>query len=458
MQVTRTLARFLVTHKAADVPEAIRHEVARSLLNWVACAVGASRHATVKRSLAALYDLSGPRDATILGRRERVDIFQAALLNGATSHTFDFDDTHLKTVIHPSGPVASAILALAERNPVSGRDFLHAFLLGVETECRIGNAIFPDHYNAGWHITATAGVFGAAAAAGRLLKLNEQQMVWALGTAATHACGIRETFGSMAKPLHPGIAARNGLMAALLSKKNVTSAEAGIEGRRGFAAVLSSKFVPEAITEGLGKTWEIAANSYKPYACGVVIHPAIDGCVQLRNEHKLKLDDIQRIDLKVHPLVLELTAKREPKSGLEGKFSIFHSCAAAILLGEGGEAAYSDAMVRNPKVVRVRDNVHAVVQAGVREDEVYITLTLKDGRVLKKHVAHCMGSVDNPMSDADLEAKFRLLCKGLLPVAQVEKLMGLCWNVGKLKSAAEIARAAVPASAKTSGSAKAKKK
>ncbi len=442
MQVTRTLAKFLVTHKAADLPEAVRHEGARALLNWAGCAVGASKHATVKRALAALYEFSGPRDATILGRSERVDIFQAALLNGVTSHTFDFDDTHMKTVIHPSGPVLSAILALAEHTKVSGRDFLHAFILGVETECRIGNSIFPNHYDAGWHITATAGVFGAAAAAGRLLRLNEQQMVWALGTAATHACGIRETFGSMAKPLHPGIAARNGLTSALLARKNVTSAEQGIEGRRGFAAVASTKFDAAAIAEHLGKSWEISSNSYKPYACGVVIHPAIDGCIQLRNEHKLKLDDIARIALKVHPLVLELTGRREPKSGLEGKFSIYHSCAAAILLGEGGEAAYSDAIVRNPKVIRLRDQVTAVVQKGVAEDQVHITLTLKNGRVFEKTIDHCAGSVDNPMSDADLEAKFRAQCKGLLPVAQTDKLIGLCWNVGRLKNAAEIARAA----------------
>ena len=456
MQVTRTLAKFLVEHKAADVPESVRHEGARSLLNWVACAVGASKHQTVKRALAALYDLSGPRDATILGRSERVDIFQAALLNGATSHTFDFDDTHMKTVIHPSGPVASAILALAERQPVSGRDFLHAFILGVEAECRIGLSVFPNHYDTGWHITATAGVFGAAAAAGRLLKLNEQQMVWALGTAATQACGIRETFGTMTKPLHPGIAARNGLLAALLAKKNVTSAEAGIEGRRGFAAILSTKFVPEEITEGLGKTWEILANSYKPYACGVVIHPAIDGCIQLRNEHKLTLEDIARIDLKVHPLVLELTGRRTPKAGLEGKFSIYHSCAAAILLGEGGEAAYSDAMVRNPKVIRLRDQVNAVVQAGVHEDQVRITMTLKDGRVLEKFVEHVAGSVARPMSDADLEAKFHALTKGILPSAQTEKLIGFCWNIGKLKSAAEIARASVPMRAKVKSKARKK--
>lgn len=442
MTTTRTLAQFLISHKPAALPQAVCHEGARALLNWAGCAIGASKHDTVKRALAALDEFSGPREATILGRRERVDIFQAALLNGATSHTFDFDDTHLKSVIHPSAPVLPAILALAEHLPVSGRDFLHAFILGVETECRIGQSVMPNHYEAGWHITATAGVFGAAAAAGRLLKLNEQQMVWALGTAATQSCAIRETFGSMAKPLHPGFAARNGLTAALLAKKNFVGPEQGIEGRRGFAAVMSTKFDPTVITAGLGESWEIVSNSYKPYACGVVIHPAIDGCIQLRNQHKLRLDDVARIELKVHPLVQELCATREPRAGLEGKFSIFHSCAAAILLGEGGEAAYSDAIVRNPAVIRLRDQVTAEVQAGVKADQVRIRMTLKDGRVLETFVEHCVGSVANPMSDADLEAKFRAQCKGILPAVQADKLIGLCWGVGKLKSAAAIARGA----------------
>ena len=448
MTVTHALAKFLVEHKPAALPETVRHEAARALLNWVGCAIGASNHETVKRTLAALNEFSGPRVATLFGRRERVDIFQAALLNGATSHTFDFDDTHLPTVIHPSAPVAPALFALAEHQRVSGKDLLHAFVLGVEAECRIGNSVMPNHYDTGWHATATLGVFGAAAAAGRLLKLNEQQMVWALGTAATQSCGIRETFGSMAKPLHPGFAARNGMLAALLAKKQFVGPEQGIEGRRGFAAVLSTKFNPAAITDGLGKTWALLANSYKPYACGVVIHPAIDGCIQLRNEHKLKLDDIARIELKVHPLVLELCGRRDPKSGLEGKFSVFHSSAAAILLGEGGEAAYSDAVVRNPAVIRLRDQISAAALEGVAEDQMHITMTLKNGRVLEKYVEHCVGSVDNPMSDADLEAKFRAQCKGFLSAAQVDKLVGLCWNVGKLKSAAEIARAAVPGRAK----------
>ena len=444
MEVTRTLARFIVQHRYADIPEKVRHEAARSILNWVGCAVGASRHETVERALAALSEFSGPREATVLGRGDKLDIMLAALMNGTTSHTFDFDDTHLKTIIHPSGPVASAILALAERKPVKGNDFLHAFILGVEAECRIGNAVYPSHYDIGWHITATAGVFGAAAAAGRLLGLNEQQMVWALGIAATQSSGLREMFGTMVKPMHPGYAARNGLLAALLAAKNFTSAEQGIEGRRGFASVLAPERNYAEITERLGETWELALNTYKPFACGIVEHPAIDGCIQLRNEHQLKAGDIESISLKVHPLVLELTGKRTPQSGLEGKFSVYHSSAVAMIHGAAGEAQYSDDVVRDPKVIALRDKVAATAVQGVHEDQVHVAIRLKSGKVLERFVEHAVGSLDRPMSDSDLEAKFRGLTDGILSKAEADKLIRLCWDVGQIKDTGEVARASVP--------------
>jgi len=444
MEVTRTLARFVVDHRYADVPQKVRHEGARSFLNWVGCAVGASRHETVRRALAALDEFSGPREATVLGRGDRLDIMLAALMNGMTSHTFDFDDTHLKTIIHPSGPVASAILALAERKPVKGDAFLHAFILGVETECRIGNAVYPSHYDVGWHITATAGVFGAAAAAGRLLGLNEQQMVWALGIAATQSSGLREMFGTMVKPMHPGNAARNGLLAALLASKDFTSSEQGIEGLRGFANVLATTRNYDEISRGLGTTWEAALNTYKPFACGIVEHPAIDGCIQLRNEHTLKAGDIESIALKVHPLVLELTGKKTPQTGLEGKFSVYHSCAVAVIHGAAGEAQYSDETVRDPEVIALRDRVTAAAETGVHEDAVHVTIRLKSGKVLEKHVEHAVGSLDRPMSDSDLEAKFRGLADGILSKPEADRLIRLCWDIGKLKDAAEVARASVP--------------
>jgi len=445
MEVTRTLAKFIVNHRYADIPEKVRHEGARSFLNWVGCAVGGSRHETVENALAALSEFSGPREATVLGRGDKLDAMLAALMNGITSHTFDFDDTHLKTVIHPSGPVASAILALSERKHLNGNDFLHAFILGVEAECRIGNAVYPQHYDVGWHITGTAGVFGAAAAAGRLLGLTEQQMAWALGIAATQSSGLREMFGTMCKPFHPGNAARNGLLAALLAQKNFTSSVQGIEAKRGFANVLSTAFKPGEITDRLGETWEILLNTYKPFACGIVEHPAIDGCIQLRNEHKLKGDEIEAISLKVHPLVLELTGKKTPQTGLESKFSVYHSSAVAVIHGAAGEEEYSDAVVRDPKVIALRDKVTAVADKAMHEDQVHVTIRLKGGKTVEKSIEHCVGSLGKPMSDADLEAKFRALSAGILSKGETDKLIRLCWDVGKLDDVAEVARASVPA-------------
>jgi 2-methylcitrate dehydratase PrpD len=445
MEVTRTLAQFIVNHRSADIPEKVRHEAARSFLNWVGCAVGASRHETVENALSALGEFSGPREATVLGRGDRLDIMLAALMNGTTSHTFDFDDTHLKTVIHPSGPVASAILALAERKPVQGDAFLHAFILGVEVECRIGNAVYPSHYDVGWHITGTTGVFGAAAAAGRLMGLSEQQMVWALGIAATQASGLREMFGTMVKPMHPGNAAKNGLLAALLASKNFTSAEQGIEGRRGFANVLATQRNYEEITGKLGETWEISLNTYKPYACGIVEHPIIDGCAQLRNEHQLKGEDIESISLRVHPLVLELTGKKTPRTGLEGKFSVYHSAAVGVLYGAAGEAQYSDAVVRDARIMSLRDRVTATVDRAMHEDQAHVSIKLRNGKTLEKYVEHAVGSLARPLSDADLEAKFRSLVEGILSRAETDPLIRLCWDVGKLKDAGEVARASVPA-------------
>jgi 2-methylcitrate dehydratase PrpD len=444
MEVTRTLARFVVGHCAADIPDRVRHEAARSFLNWVGCAIGGSRHETVECALAALAQFSGPPQASVLGRKERLDIMLAALMNGITSHTFDCDDTHLKTVIHPSGPVASAILALAERTPVRGEDFVHAFVLGVEVECRIGNAVYPAHYDVGWHITGTAGVFGAAAAAGKLLGLNEQQMVWALGIAATQSSGLREMFGTMSKPFHPGTAARNGLLAALLAQQNFTSSNEAIEAKRGFGHVLSTQFRPQAITDKLGDTWEISLNTYKPYACGIVIHPTIDGCIQLRNANALKADDIESITLKVHPLVLELTGKKTPQTGLEGKFSVYHSAAVAIIHGAAGEPEYSDAVVCDSRVIALRDRVSAAADPRVHEDQVHITIRVKTGKTLEKFVEHAIGSIDRPMSDADLEAKFRSFAQGILSPAETDRVIRLCWDVARLADVAEVARGTVP--------------
>jgi 2-methylcitrate dehydratase PrpD len=441
-EVTRILARYVVESRFDAIPAATRHHATRTFVNWLGCAIGGSHHEGMDIALAALAPMAGAAQASVLGRSERLDILHAALLNGISSHMFDFDDTHLKTVIHPAGPVCSAILALAEHRPVSGEDFVHALVLGVEVECRIGNSVYPNHYDTGWHITGTAGVMGAAAACGKLLGLNEQQMVWALGIAATQSSGLREMFGTMCKPFHPGNAAKNGLMSALLAEKNFTSSNRGIEAPRGFAHVLSTKFDPAEITEGLGKTFEIDLNTYKPFACGIVIHPIIDACVQLRNEHKLAGDEIESVLAKVHPLVLELTGKKTPQTGLEGKFSVYHSAAAGFIYGAAGEREYSDAVVRDAKVVALRDKVTAVIDTTMHEDQTLVEVKLKDGRTLSKYVEAAIGSLKRPQTDADLEGKFRGLAEDVLPKAQVDKVLGLAWKVGALANAGDVAAAA----------------
>jgi 2-methylcitrate dehydratase PrpD len=442
--VTRTLARYLVDSDYADIPQAVKHEAARALLNWAGCAIGSSRHETVECALAAISEFAGAPQAALFGRRERLDILNAALINGISSHVLDYDDTHARAV-HPSAPVLPAILALAEWRRFSGEQLVHAFVLGVEAECRIGLSVFPEHYTRGWHITGSAGVFGAAAAVGKLLRLNEQQMTWALGIAATQSSGLREMFGSMCKSFHPGHAAHDGLTAALLAQKNFTSSEYAIEAPRGWAQVLSTRFEPAAITAGLGQRFELMSNMYKPFACGLVVHATIDACIQLRNQHAVQPEAIVSVELAVCPIVMELTAISDPKTGLEGKFSIFHAAAAALIFGGGGEAQFSDAAVRDARVVALRKRITAVPDQQLRKIAARVNVRLNDGRVLSQHVENALGTLARPMSDADLEVKFRGLTDGIINSAQTDELIRLCWSVAALPDAGVIARAAVPA-------------
>lgn len=443
-RVTRILAEFITKTRYDDLPANARKEGVRTLMNWVGVAVGGSHDETVGRAVAALSPFSGPPQANLLGRHERFDIMNAAFINGVSSHIFDYDDTHLKTIIHPAGPVMSAILAYAQYRPVSGKDFLTALVLGVETELRIGNAVYPNHYDVGWHITGTCGVFGAAAAVGKLMGLTVEQMVWALGLAASQPVGLRESFGSMNKSFNPGRAAANGIFAAVLAGRDYTSSDGMIEAKRGWANTISTKQDYREITEGLGTHWESTLNTYKPFACGIVIHPAIDAAIQLRNQYHLTADQIDHIDLRVHPLVIELTGKKTPQIGLEGKFSIYHAVAIAVIDGAGGERQFSDAKVRDPVTVALRDKVNAIIDPAIKPEQVDMVITLKDGRKLHKFIEHAIGSTEVPMTNQQLEKKFSDLADGILTPAQTRTLMDTCWKVEQLGNAGDIALAALP--------------
>jgi 2-methylcitrate dehydratase PrpD len=427
--ITQILARFVARHPSRGWTDAVEKEAHRTLLNWIGCAVGAAKHEAGEAALGAVRMLQPASQATVLGRGERVDIASAALINGITSHTFDFDDTHLKTIIHPAGPVASAALALAELTGASGRQLIDSLVLGIDVACRLGNTIYPDHYDRGWHITGSTGMFGAAAACSRLMQLDEHSTAMALGIAASQPIGMREQFGTMTKPFHPGGAARAGLMAALLAKNGFTASPKSIEAPRGFVQVVSDKRSWNEVTDELGERFEISFNTYKPFACGIVIHPSIDACVQLR-ERGVRAEQVERIELKVHSLVLELTGKKEPTEGLQGKFSVYHGCAVGLIFGRAGESEFSDTVVNRTDVAELRRKIVATVDPKIDEASVGVTAILAGGRREQIFVEHAIGSLQRPMTDAQLEAKFTELSAPVIGADKTKALIAAAWSIG----------------------------
>ena len=442
--VTQTLANFVANHPSKGWSDSVEHEAHRTFFNWLGCAVGAAQHESADAALAAVQLLQPAPQASVLGRTTRVDMASAALVNGITSHTFDFDDTHLKTIIHPAGPVASAALALAEHQQRSGRELIDALVLGIDVACRVGNAMYPDHYDRGWHITGSTGTLGAAAACARLLRLDAHQTAMALGIAASQPIGVREQFGTMTKPFHPGAAARAGLMSALLAQQGFTASPRALEAPRGMMQTVSTKNDWREISDQLGERFEIAFNTYKPFACGIVIHPSIDACSQLR-ARGVRPEQVQRIDLRVHSLVLELTGKKEPADGLQAKFSVYHGCAAGLTFGRAAEEEFADAIVNREDMVALRRKVVATVDDSVAEASVDVTATLTDGSTVHVFVEHAIGSLQNPMTDALLEAKFHGLVDPVLGSAQTQSLVSACWALGGAASVQTVVGLARPA-------------
>ncbi|HKE82261.1 MAG TPA: MmgE/PrpD family protein [Vicinamibacterales bacterium] len=448
MSETKTLASYVVSSRLADIPDDVRHEAKRSILNVLGCAIGGSPHPAVDFAIRALGPFSGERTAAVIGRPERLDPLHASLMNGISSHVEDYDDTTPKNYSHTSSPVSSALFAYASANPVRGREFLEAFILGFEAASRVGNVVYPAHYDVGWHMTGTIGVFGAAAAVGRLIGLSAQEMVWALGLAATQSAGLREMFGSMGKAFHPGRSAQNGYSAALLARAGFTSGERGIESPRGFAHVLAASRDLSKITTRLGVDFDLRENTYKPFPCGIVNHPTIDGAIQIHHEHRPDPSSIVAVRLRVAPLVLDLCNQQNITRGLQGKFSVYHGAAVGLVRGKGGLREYTDEAVNDPHIKRVRESATAVGDPAITEDQSHIEVELKDGRRLTKFVEHSLGNIHKPLTDTQLEDKFRDQAVLVLQAADVDALIDMCWNIDTLEDVGDLVNLAVPAKAR----------
>ena len=424
MPATTALAAFIARSRWEDVPPPVRHQAKRTLLNFVGCALGGCRDPAVELALSVLQGFSGPPQATVIGRGERLDALSASFLNGAAANVHDFDDTHLPTVIHPAAPVAPAALALAEMHPVSGAELLHAIVLGIEVECRVGNAVSPWHYAHGWHITSTCGVIGAAAAASKLLKLNQPQTVCALGLAANQACGLMESLGTMAKSVSVGNAPRNGLFAALLAKRGYTASPQTIEGPRGFAQVMGERPDLGWLEKNLGIDWESARNICKPYPCGVVLHPVIDALLHLRKVNDLRLEAVARVVVTGHPLLRQRTDRPRPASGREAQVSLQHTAAVCLAYGAAGLREFSDAVAADPRVRAFAPKVEIVDDAALPIEAARLSIHTADGRRLSHEIKNA-----NPMSDAQLEAKARELAAFGAPGCDINALIAAVWQI-----------------------------
>ena len=414
---TLQLASWATNLTYADLTPGVLTAANKSLYNWAGCAIGGFKFQPAPQIAlnTTLFSFSGPPTSSILGANGSIsqgfaDAQIAAFVNGIASHVDDYDDTHLETIIHPAGPVASALLAIAEAHgPFTGPDFITAFVAGIEAECKLGLSVWPEHYDVGWHITSTTGSIGAAVAVSKLLGLNTTHMQHAIGVAATQVVGMQEFFGSDTKSFHVGRAAQGGMMAALLAKNGYTSSLQGLEAKFGWLHIVSTRENATAYFDQFGKVWEIEKNTFKPFPCGIVMHPTIDGAIQLNNETKTKgldVDDIKSVELRVNPEVMVLTGKKDPQTGLEAKFSIFHAAAVGLLYGEATPSQFTNEVVKNQTVIATRKKVNITEDDSVPTDAAYVTLEFSDGTKLEKHVEHAKGSIENPLTDAELKKKF----------------------------------------------------
>lgn len=458
---TKQTASWVHDLDSSKIPESTRKAALRSLYNYLGCLIYGSVHPTVIKTVSALKYFSGEETTVLLGTGYATDAQNAALLYGIASHVHDYDDTHLDTIIHPTGPVASALLTYIQhigftgKKNWSGSDLLTALIAGIEVECKLGLAVYPRHYDAGWHITSTTGSIGAAVAVAKLMNLSPSEITNAIGVAATQVTGLRCNFGTDTKPFHVGRAAQNGLLAAILAQQGFTSEETSIEAKRGWINVATGgeQFNKDLKVEDLlqtrinelGKTWETEKNTFKPYPCGIVAHPSIQCAIDLRKQILVDVKDQDHLREKlktlkfnsyVNDLVKELTDKESPRDGLEAKFSVQHGIAVGLLYDKAGPAEYDHPFINNPDVVEIRKKVHVAGTVGIRSDAAVLQAldlaTTEPGDwKYSTNVDHAIGSIVFPMTDDQLTTKFVDQVSLRFVRSDVKNVSDLCWQFGK---------------------------
>ena len=452
LNVSRALADVMARTRYEDLPPAVIEDARRSVLDWLGSCLAGAVEPPSRMAQQVVAGLGQSDEATVFGAR-RASAAAAALANGVSSHILELDDVHKGSTLHPGAPIIPAALAMAERERADGRAFLLAVTLGYDAALRVGEAVNPSHYRY-WHPTGTAATFGAAVAAGSLLKLNSAQMLDALGSAGTQAAGLWEfnADGAMSKHLHPGKAAFNGVLAADLARLGFTGAARILEGERGFFRATSAGHDATRITDGLGERWKISENCYKLYSCCGHTHTAIDTALDFRRGQRWQRDEalacLENIHIETYASGYEIVKEMNPRTPYQGKFSLAYCAAAALLEGWVGLEQFSPERfdaggVRDDKIAALLGRVRVTVAPDVTakypaEWGTRMTFTLKDGSAQTMSAAFPRGNPENPVSTAALEDKFRTLVAPRHSPALAEKAIQA---VRQIESCGEIRQA-----------------
>lgn len=440
------IANYVFQSDGHELSPAVLHEAKRSLMNYFAGVFAAGKDETISKAIAVFSRFSANKDASILGRDLKTDMLNAAALNAMAANVFDFDDTHIPTIIHPTAPVASALLALSQTQKIQGSDFLRALILGMEIECRIGNAISPMHYSRGWHITSTCGIFGSAMATGKLLNLSAQQLNWALGSASAQASGLVETLGTMSKSMGVGNAARNGLLSAILAGQGFTGPDFPLDGERGFLKVFGENPRLDSLSLGLGSDWELLKNTYKPYPCGVVLNPVIQACLGLHHQFLGNGGDpqsVEFIEITGNPLLRQRTDRPNIRSGRESQVSAQHAVGVCLMRGKAGLPEFSDEAVGDSAVRSVGGRLRFVDDASMSVDAVKVCFKAQNQSATMVEVTHAKGSLADPLSDSDIESKLSELAAYGKPGYQPQALIDQIWSIEKMADVGKLMSLAV---------------
>jgi 2-methylcitrate dehydratase PrpD len=384
-------------------------------MNVVGTSLGAM-HSREADALVAVGARLGGTELVVPGRTEVLDRYYVATLIGFAAHFDDFDDTHLETVIHPGAATLGAWYSQGNLEPASPERALVAFAMGVESQLRVGIAMTPSHYDDGWHITGTCGVIGAAVAAGFLMGFDAAHLAAAIGIAAEMTLGHREAFGTPIKPFHAGKAAANGLFAASLARAGMTPGGDCFTGAPNYFSALAHEHTLRVLSaDDVASRLVLLDNTYKPFPCGIVAHPAIEAAVNLHDRFGDDVDSVEEVRVHCNPLVPELMGRSSATTGLEARFCAIHGVSVGLLYGKGGLSEFSDEQAVNPRVVALRAKTRLAPDQACPRDSATVTVTWKDGRSVSSEVLQASGSLERPLSDAALMDKFISLVEPVLP-------------------------------------------